>query len=68
MPNRVIQTPCTQGNKKILNIRKSESLGKCFCRFSIQLCASNLNVLQQTYLFQNAENSPQNTENHLSVR
>ena len=68
MPNSVIQTPYTQGNKKILNIRKSKSLGKCFCEFSIQLCAPNLNVLQQNYLFQNAENSPQNTKNHLSVR
>ena len=35
MPNSVIQTPGTQANKKILNIRKSQSLGKCFCGFSI---------------------------------
>ena len=30
MPNSVIQTQCNQANKKILNIRKSLSLGKCF--------------------------------------
>ena len=35
MPNSVIQTPCTQADKKILNIKKSQSLGKCFCGFSI---------------------------------
>ena len=68
MPNSVIQTPCIQANKKILNIRKIQGLRKCFCGFSIQLSASNLDVLQDNYLFQNAENSPQNTESHLSVR
>ena len=35
MPNSVIQTPCAQANKKILNIRKSQSLGKYFREFSI---------------------------------
>ena len=68
MSNSVIQTPYTKVNKKILNIRKSQSLGKWFCEFLIQLCASSLDVLQENNLFQNAENSPQNTENYLSVR
>ena len=49
MPNNVIQTPCTQANKKILNIRKNQSLGKCFCEFSIQICASSLDVLPENY-------------------
>ena len=29
------------------NIKKSQYLGKCFCWFSIKLCASNLDVLQK---------------------
>ena len=58
MSNSDIQTPCTQTIKKIFNIRKSQSLGKCFCGFSIQLCASNLDVLQENYLSQNAKNPP----------
>ena len=49
MPNNVIQTPCTQANNKILNIRKYQSLGKCFCEFSIQICASSLDVLPENY-------------------
>ena len=40
MSNIVIQTPCSQANKKILNIRKSQSHGKSFYGFSIQLYAS----------------------------
>ena len=40
MLNSIMQTPCTHANKKILNIRKSQSLGKRFYGFSIQLCAS----------------------------
>ena len=35
MPNSVMQTPCVQANKKILNNRKSQGLGKCVCRFSV---------------------------------
>ena len=52
-----------QANKKIINIRESQILRKCFCGFSIYLCASNLDVLPK-----NAENSPENTESHLSFR
>ena len=56
---KLYQTPsCTQTKKKILNIRKSQSIGKCFCGFSIQLCTSNLDILQKNYLYQNTENSP----------
>ena len=58
MPNSVFQTPCTQASKKMLNIKKSQSLGKCFYGFSIQQCGSNSDVLQEKCLFQNAENPP----------
>ena len=57
-----------QANKKILNIRESQILRKCFCGFSIYLCASNLDILPKKYIFQNAENPPENTESHLSFR
>ena len=30
MPNSVMQTPCTQANKKILNIKKARALGNAF--------------------------------------
>ena len=65
---RLCQTACTQANKNTFNIRKYQSLGKCFFGFSIQLCASNSDVLQENYLFQNTANLPQSIENHLSVR
>ena len=38
-------------------IRRRQSLAKCFCGFSIQLCFSNLHGLQENYFFQNTENS-----------
>ena len=47
-----MQTPCTLVNKKILNISRIHILRKCFYRFSIKLCASNLDAFKQKYIFQ----------------
>ena len=51
MPNSIVQTSRTQANKKILNIRKSQSLGKYFCELSIQLYPANLDGLQENFYF-----------------
>ena len=43
-----LQIPCTQENKKILNIRKSQSW-EMLSGFSIQLRTSKSDVLQENY-------------------
>lgn len=61
--NRVIQTPCTLSNKKIL--KKRPSLGKDFIWFSILLCISNLKLYKKLYI-SNAEKSPKPRESFTS--